>query len=68
MIKIEVFKDIISLHGQGVSLRAIVKKLGIHCNTDISLSKCEKNCVHPHLQVFPYYFEKKKKLSFDSIH
>jgi transposase len=33
MITKEVFMDIISLHRQGLSMRAIAKKLGIHRNT-----------------------------------
>ncbi len=33
MITAEVFMDIISLHRQGVSMRSIAKKLGIHRNT-----------------------------------
>ncbi len=33
MITMEVFMDIISLHRQGFSMRAIAKKLGIHRNT-----------------------------------
>ena len=33
MITMEVFMDIISLHRQGMSLRTIAKKLGVHRNT-----------------------------------
>ena len=55
MITTEVFMDIISLHRQGFSMRAIAKKLGIHRNT-----------VKRHIEgnTFPQYRKNKRQ---DSI-
>jgi len=54
MITKEVFMDIISLHRQGLSMRAIAKKLGIHRNT-----------VKKHIEgnTFPQYRKNKRQKS-----
>ena len=54
MITKEVFMDIISLHRQGLSMRAIAKKLGIHRNT-----------VKRHIEgnTFPQYRKNKRQKS-----
>ena len=54
MITTEVFMDIISLHRQGFSMRAIAKKLGIHRNT-----------VKRHIEgnTFPQYRKNKRQES-----
>ncbi|BCO07987.1 IS21 family transposase [Desulfolithobacter dissulfuricans] len=54
MISTEVFMDIISLHRQGLSMRAIAKKLGIHRNT-----------VKKHIEgnTLPQYRKKKRQKS-----
>lgn len=60
MITTEAFMDIISLHRQGFSMRAIAKKLGIHRNT-----------VKKHItgQTFPEYRKSKRQESIlDPFH
>jgi transposase len=54
MITTEVFMDIISLHRQGLSMRAIAKKLGVHRNT-------VKN--HIEGNMFPQYHKAKRQES-----
>lgn len=54
MISVEVFMDIISLHRQGMSMRNIAKKLGIHRNT-------VKN--HIKSNILPRYQKEKRKES-----
>jgi len=54
MVSKEVFMDIISLHRQGLSMRAIARKLGIHRNT-----------VKRHIEakMLPQYQKRKRKAS-----
>ena len=54
MISTEVFMDIISLHRQGLSMRAIARRLGIHRNT---VKK------HIESETWPQYRKKKRQKS-----